>query len=142
MNRKARPALNFVACCLTTVLVANGLIMAQAQNTGTVIGTLTDSSGAVAPGAAITLQLHTLFPNAKLGMGEWGYTSNKPPSDLSTVLQEGYSINPSASLPFGTWVGGVFYWEFGLTAVPRTGKNKLGSTSDWSQVDTDLQNQQ
>lgn len=87
-------------------------------------------------------QLHMLFPNAKLGMGEWGYTSNNPPSDLSTVLEEGYSINPPASLPVGTWIGGVFYWEFGLTAVPRSGKNKLGSKSDWSEVNTDLQNQQ
>jgi N-terminal glycosyl-hydrolase-114-associated domain len=86
-------------------------------------------------------QLHTLFPNAKLGMGEWGYTSNNPPSNLSTVLQEGYAINPSASLPAGVWIGGVFYWEFGITAVPRSGNNKLGSPSDWSDVNTDLQNQ-
>jgi hypothetical protein len=86
-------------------------------------------------------QLHTLFPNAKLGMAEWGYTSNNPPSNLSTVLQEGYSINPSASLSAGVWAGGVFYWEFGLTAVPRTGNNKLGSPSDWGDVNTDLQNQ-
>jgi hypothetical protein len=86
-------------------------------------------------------QLHTLFPNAKLGMGEWGYTQNNPPSNLSTVLQEGYSINPSASLPAGTWIGGVFYWEFGATAVPQTGTSKSGIKSDWSDVNTDLVNQ-
>jgi hypothetical protein len=86
-------------------------------------------------------QLHTLFPNAKLGMGEWGYTSNNPPANLTTVLQEGYQINPSASLPASVWAGGVFYWSFGSTAVPRTGNNKLGSPSDWSDVNTDLQSQ-
>ncbi len=86
-------------------------------------------------------QLHTLFPKAKLGMGEWGYTQNNPPSNLSTVLQEGYSINPSASLPSGTWAGGVFYWEFGLTAVPKSGTSKSGIKSDWSDVNTDLVNQ-
>ena len=86
-------------------------------------------------------QLHTLFPNAKLGMGEWGYTQNNPPSNLSAVLQEGYSINPSASLPAGTWAGGVFYWEFGLKAVPKTGTSKSGIKSDWSDVNTDLLNQ-
>jgi hypothetical protein len=86
-------------------------------------------------------QLHTLYPNAKLGMGEWGYTTNKPPSNLNTVLQEGYQINPSASLPAGVWAGGVFYWEFGLTAVPKTGTSKAGVPSDWSTVNTDLVNQ-
>ena len=84
-------------------------------------------------------QLHTVFPNAKLGIGEWGYSSYRPPSGLSTLLEEGYAVNPSASLPAGTWVGGVFYWEFGLTAVPRIGKNMLGSPSDWSSVNEDLQ---
>ena len=82
-----------------------------------------------------------LLPPCRIGMAEWGYTSNNPPSNLSTVLQEGYSINPSASLPAGVWAGGVFYWEFGLTAVPRTGNNKLGSPSDWGDVNSDLQNQ-
>ena len=56
MNRKARLGHSFVASGLAAVLIASGCLVAQAQNSGTVIGTLTDPSGAVEPGAEITLQ--------------------------------------------------------------------------------------
>jgi hypothetical protein len=79
------------------------------------------------------------FPNAKVGLGEWGYTSPMTDSDLKTTLQEGYSINPSASLKPGSWIGGVYYWEFGLTAIPEKGTNQLGTPSDWNDVNLDLQ---
>ena len=85
--------------------------------------------------------IQSRFPYAKLGMGEWGYTSGSPPADLSTVLREGYEIDPSASLTPGSWIGGVFYWEFGLTAIPDTGLNQLGEPSDWRDVDGDLERQ-
>lgn len=80
------------------------------------------------------------FPNAKVGMGEWGYTSPMTASDLKTTLREGYSIDPSASLKNpASWIGGVFYWEFGLTAIPEKGTNQLGTPSDWKDVNEDLQ---
>jgi hypothetical protein len=85
--------------------------------------------------------IQSRFPHSKVGMGEWGYTSASPPADLSTVLREGYEINPSSHLIPGSWIGGVFYWEFGLTAVPDTGLNQLGMPSDWRDVNRDLENQ-
>jgi len=85
--------------------------------------------------------IQSRFPHAKVGMGEWGYTSANPPADLSTVLREGYQIYPASSLIPGSWIGGVFYWEFGLTAVPDIGLDQLGTPSDWRDVDRDLANQ-
>ena len=85
--------------------------------------------------------IQSRFPYAKVGMGEWGYTSDEPPADLTTLLREGYEIDPSSSLTPGSWIGGVFYWEFGLTAVPDIGLNQLGTPSDWWAVNWDLRNQ-
>ena len=85
--------------------------------------------------------IQSRFPYAKVGMGEWGYTSDEPPADLTTLLREGYEIDPSSSLTPGSWIGGVFYWEFGLTAVPDIGLNQLGTPSDWWAVNWDLINQ-
>jgi hypothetical protein len=86
--------------------------------------------------------IQSRFPNAKVGLGEWGYGTKQPPDNLKTVLEEGYRLNPSVMLPKpDNWVGGVFYWEFGVTAVPHTGKNQLGTSSNWSDVNDDLQKQ-
>jgi hypothetical protein len=86
--------------------------------------------------------IESRFPNARVGLGEWGYGTKQPPNNLKTLLEKGYGLNPSASLDNPSkWIGGVFYWEFGATAVPYTGENQLGSPSDWSDVDTNLQNQ-
>jgi hypothetical protein len=80
------------------------------------------------------------FPNAQVGLGEWGYTSRMTPGVLKQTLYEGYTVNPSASLKNpASWIGGVFYWEFGLTAIPKTGTSKLGTPSDWKDVNADLQ---
>jgi hypothetical protein len=80
------------------------------------------------------------FPNAKVGMGEWGYTSPMTASELKKTLRAGYEVNPSASLKNpASWIGGVFYWEFGLTAIPERGTNQLGTPSDWKDVNEDLQ---
>jgi hypothetical protein len=85
--------------------------------------------------------IQSRFPNAKVGMGEWGYTSSEPPANLPTLLSEGYAIDPARGLKPGSWIGGVFYWEFGLTAVPDIGLNQLGTPSDWPYVNRDLENQ-
>ena len=80
------------------------------------------------------------FPNAKVGLGEWGYTSDMTAKELKKTLREGYEVDPSASLKTpASWIGGVFYWEFGLTAIPERGTNQLGTPSDWKDVNEDLQ---
>lgn len=79
--------------------------------------------------------LQTRFPNAKLGIGEWGFSTTNPPSNLTALLQEGYSINPKASLTNpAAWIGGVFYWNFASTAIPWNNAN-------WNVVNTALVNQ-
>lgn len=78
--------------------------------------------------------IHGRFPNAKLGMGEWGYSKGKPSNAaLTTLLQNGYQIWPTVT----NWAGGVFYWEWGLDAVPYDGT----SGSIWNVVNTAMVNQ-
>lgn len=60
--------------------------------------------------------------------------------ELKKTLREGYEVDPSASLKKpASWIGGLFYWEFGLTAIPERGTNQLGTPSDWKDVNADLQ---
>lgn len=80
------------------------------------------------------MQIQNIFPNAKIGMGEWGYSKGRPNNAaLTTLINEGYSIHPN--LP--NWAGGVFYWEYGLDAVPYN--STTGSI--WNVVNTAMQNQ-
>jgi hypothetical protein len=83
-------------------------------------------------------QVQNLFPNAKIGFGEWGYSSKKlTGSKLDTLLSEGYSMDPYP-LPFSAnWVSGVFFWEWADTAVPYNSS----SGSVWEEVNTDMQSQ-
>ena len=59
-------------------------------------------------------QVQNLFPNAKIGFGEWGYSSKKVTgSKLATLLSEGYTMDPYP-LPFSAnWVSGVFFLGVG-----------------------------
>jgi hypothetical protein len=83
---------------------------------------------------ALFTQFHNIFPNAKLGMGEWGYSRGKPnKAQLTKLLNDGYSIHPDVP----NWVGGVFFWEWGNNAVPYDPK----PDSIWSVIDTDLSKQ-
>jgi len=83
-------------------------------------------------------QVQNLFPNAKIGFGEWGYSTKKVTgSKLATLLSEGYSIDPYP-LPFSAnWVSGVFFWEWADLAVPYSSS----SGSVWEEVNTDMQSQ-
>ena len=82
----------------------------------------------------IFANINSRFPNAKLGIGEWGYSKAKPAkAALTTLIQEGYSIWPNVT----NWAGGGFYWEFGLDAVPYDGT----SGSIWNVVNTAMVNQ-
>ena len=83
---------------------------------------------------ALFTQFHKVFPNAKLGMGEWGYSKAKPgKTKLTELLNEGYSFHPDVP----NWVGGVFFWEFGTDAVPYDPK----PGSIWNVINTDLSKQ-
>jgi hypothetical protein len=85
--------------------------------------------------ASLFVQFHKIFPNSKLGMGEWGYSVGKPDkANLTELLNEGYSFHPDVS----NWIGGVFFWEFGTDAVPYDSK----SGSIWNVINTDLSKQQ
>jgi len=83
-------------------------------------------------------QVQNLFPNAKIGFGEWGYSTKKVTgSKLATLLSEGYSMDPYP-LPFSAnWVSGVFFWEWADLAVPYSSS----SGSVWEEVNTDMQSQ-
>src|SRR5271165_6229224 len=90
------------------------------------------------PGALFLPRYKNLFPNAKIGFGEWGYSTKKlTGSTLTTLLNQGYGMDPYP-LPFSAnWVSGVFFWEWGDTAVPYN--SSPGSV--WEVVNTDMQGQ-
>ncbi|HEY1660429.1 MAG TPA: hypothetical protein VGG14_18900 [Candidatus Sulfotelmatobacter sp.] len=83
-------------------------------------------------------QVQNLFPNAKVGFGEWGYSSKKlTGNSLTTNLNEGYGMGPYP-LPFSAnFASGVFFWEWGDTAVPYN--STPGSV--WEVVNEDMQSQ-
>lgn len=83
-------------------------------------------------------EVQNLFPNAKIGFGEWGYSTTKPgKSALTALLNQGYGMDPY-TLPFSAnWVSGVLYWEFEGDAVPYN--STPGSI--WNVINTDMQSQ-
>jgi hypothetical protein len=101
-----------------------------------------DCTGGTDPTAAswgtFFTQVQNLFPNAKIGFGEWGYSTKKVTgSKLATLLSQGYSMDPYP-LPFSAnWVSGVFFWEWADLAVPYNSS----SGSVWEEVNTDMQSQ-
>lgn len=101
-----------------------------------------DCTGGTDPSAAawgtFFTQVQNLFPNAKIGFGEWGYSTKKlTGSKLTTLLSEGYGMDPYP-LPFSNnWVSGVFFWEWADLAVPYSSS----SGSVWEVVNTDMQSQ-
>jgi hypothetical protein len=67
------------------------------------------------------------FPNAQLGFGECGWGGTIPPSPSgdaarAALLERFYGLMVP-SVP--NYIGGVFYWHFRQTMVPKT-------SSDWS----------
>ena len=84
--------------------------------------------------AALFTQFHRIFPNAKLGMGEWGYSKGRPnKAKLTKLLNEGYAFHPDVP----NWVGGVFFWEYGTDAVPYNPQ----PGSIWNVINTALNQQ-
>jgi len=81
--------------------------------------------------------LRSIFPNAKLGMGEIGWDSSfsKPSNaNLTTLIQTDSRIKPTSVT---NWAAGGFYWEFGIDAVPYNGT----AGSIWNVINTELTNQ-
>ncbi len=78
--------------------------------------------------------LQRIFPNAQMGIGEWGYSQHRPSNAaLKRLLREGYGIHPAVK----NWAGGVFDWEFGLDAVPY----EDDPNSIWGAINIDMQQQ-
>lgn len=74
-------------------------------------------------------KLQTIFPNAKLGFGEFGWgeiSENKPNSHAipksnaarASLIKRFYGYMPPASIK--NYIGGGFYWHFHETMAPRT----------------------
>jgi hypothetical protein len=78
--------------------------------------------------------VQNMFPNAQIGFGEWGYSSGPPSKSKKTsIINEGYSLDPT-SMPFSSnWVSGAMYWEFIDDAVEVK--------TFWSLINTDMQSQ-
>jgi hypothetical protein len=79
-------------------------------------------------------QLATLFPNAKLGISEFGWSETKPSDAIvKDLVQRHYAIHPDVS----KWVGGGFYWEFAIDMVPYD----PSSDSLWNTINTAMAKQ-
>jgi hypothetical protein len=79
-------------------------------------------------------QLATMFPNAKLGISEFGWSDKRISTPtIEDLLQKHYAIHPSVS----NWAGGGFYWEFAIDMVPYD----PASGSLWNTINTAMANQ-
>ena len=66
--------------------------------------------------------LATIFPNAKLGFGEIGWSTNTPPSvtKRTALIKHFYGLRKNLPITVPNYVDGYFYWEFSLDMVPWT----------------------
>lgn len=66
--------------------------------------------------------LSAIFPNAKVGFGEVGWSTNTPPSvqKRKTLINHFYGLHKSFPITVPNYVDGYFYWEFSLDMVPYT----------------------
>jgi len=80
-------------------------------------------------------QLAALFPNAKLGFSEFGWSDSRPADDsvIEDLISRTYAVHPNVP----NWVGGGFYWEFAIDMVPYD----PASGSLWSTIDAALKKQ-
>jgi len=57
-----------------------------------------------------------IFPNARLGISEFGWSNARSSDDVvKDLIARYYALHPDV----GNWVGGGFYWEFAIDMVPR-----------------------
>ena len=79
-------------------------------------------------------QLAAIFPNAKLGISEFGWSNTKAPDAvIKDIVTRYYAVHPNVP----NWVGGGFYWEFALDMVPYD----PASGSLWNTINTAMANQ-
>ncbi len=79
-------------------------------------------------------QLEAIFPNSRLGISEFGWSNSKPSDKVVRgLIARHYAIHPSVP----NWVGGGFYWEFGIDMVPYD----PASGSLWSVINTAMTKQ-
>ena len=79
-------------------------------------------------------QLATIFPNAKLGISEFGWSDTRAPDRvIKDIVTQYYAIHPSVS----NWAGGGFYWEFAIDMVPYD----PASGSLWNTINTAMAKQ-
>ncbi len=84
----------FLAALIAVLASMNATIAsAQATNTGTVVGTVTDQSAAVVPGASITLtdtSTHTSRETVSNGTGQYVFTNVPPGAYDLTITKSGF----------------------------------------------------
>jgi hypothetical protein len=79
-------------------------------------------------------QLAAIFPNAKLGISEFGWSNTKAPDAvIKDIVTRYYAVHPRVS----NWVGGGFYWEFAIDMVPYD----PAADSLWNTINTAMANQ-
>jgi len=71
---------------------------------------------------ALFTDLFAIFPNAKVGFGEVGWSTNRPPSvkKRTALINQFYGLHKNYPITVPNYVDGYFYWEFSLDMVPWT----------------------
>jgi len=66
--------------------------------------------------------LAAMFPNAKVGFGEVGWSTRKAPSiqKRTTLIDHFYGLRKNLPITVPAYVDGYFYWEFSIDMVPHT----------------------
>jgi Carboxypeptidase regulatory-like domain len=83
-----------IALCFTVLLMMAGRLFAQAGATGTILGTVTDSSGAIVPNAKVTVtetSTNVSFRTVTSSAGDYNAPSLNPGSYKVTVESAGFS---------------------------------------------------
>ncbi len=84
---------------------------------------------------AVFGRLSAMFPNSRLGISEFGRSQKRPPDAvLRDLLDRHYAIHPRVP----NWVGGGFYWQFGLDMVPY----RPAPDSRWSAINRAMERQE
>jgi len=80
-------------------------------------------------------KLAAIFPNAKLGFSEFGWSDRKPTdyAPVKDLIRRTYAVHPNVT----NWVGGGFYWEFAIDMVPYD----PSEGSMWRTIDEALKEQ-
>lgn len=81
-------------------------------------------------------KLSAIFPNAKVGFGEVGWSTGTPPSiaKRTTLINHFYGLRNSYPITVPNYADGYFYWEFSVDMVPS-------SKPLWSVINTAMANQ-